>query len=195
MHKPITLADIEEMKRRGCEPVALEKAREDYELGQAAQELCAVVEAAFAGVTLGDGVGLRQGNGKDDWEDAVTLAALRAEDEKEDWRALSSEVLNKYNWALTYFDPEGMRFHLPAFLICDLKGEFKFGMEDCLTGYMNLGGTDRFSLLTPGQRKAVRQFLQLILRDRDYEFDWPHLARALEDYWVENWTVYQAEVE
>ena len=55
-NKPITLADIEEMKRRGYEPATLEKAREDNELGLAAREVCAEIEAAFAGVTLGDGI-------------------------------------------------------------------------------------------------------------------------------------------
>ena len=102
-----TLAEIEEMKRNGCEAETLAIARAAYEHGQEGLELCAVIEAAFADAKLGDGVGLSQGNGMDDYKDEAACAALRADDEKEDWRNLTTEALNRYNWSLSYFDAEG----------------------------------------------------------------------------------------
>ena len=159
-------------------------ARAAYEHGQEGLELCAVIEAAFADAKLGDGVGLSQGNGMDDYKDEAACAALRADDEKEDWRNLTTEALNRYNWSLSYFDAEGMRFHLPAFLICDLKGGYNFGMASHLS--YGAGRTERqFSLLSREQRIAVRLFLFHILQDPDYAFDRPEILQALDESWVQ----------
>ncbi len=182
--KPPTLAEIEEMKRNGYEAETLAKARAAYERGQEALELCAVIEAAFAGVRLDGGVGLYEGQGLDDYEDEAACAALRAEDEKEDWRNITTEALIRCNSSLSFFDAEGMRFHLPAFLICDLKGEYGFGMAFCLAEGL-VYGEERFSLLSRDQRIAVRLFLLHILDDPDHEFDRPHIVRALDEYWVQ----------
>jgi hypothetical protein len=58
-----------------------------------AQEVCRVIEAAFAGVALGGGVGLQEAQGLDDYADAETRAAYRASDEEDDWhRILSVKV-------------------------------------------------------------------------------------------------------
>ncbi len=48
----------------------------------------ALVRRAFHGVTLGNGVGLHQGRGLDDYADDRTLASYRAQDEKNDWSAI-----------------------------------------------------------------------------------------------------------
>jgi len=37
------------------------------------------------------------------------------------------------NSSLSFFNADGMRFHLPAFLIAELKGEYRCGIEICLT--------------------------------------------------------------
>ena len=80
------------------------------------------IRDAFAGVTLGNGVGLREANGLDDYADSRTLAAYRSQDEKLDWSAISAADLDDCASSLGFFDADGMRFHLPAYLVADLEG-------------------------------------------------------------------------
>ena len=144
--------------------------------------LCSLIREAFAGVKLGDGVGLQQAQGLDDYEDDATCARYRENDEKDDWSRIPVGELNRCNSSLSFFDAEGMRFHLPAYLIADLQGAYKFGMAFCLTHLSDLR-TSQFALLSEPQRSAVRAFLLHIAEDPGYEFERPHIIRALEDYW------------
>ena len=84
-----------------------------------------LVRRAFQGVTLGKGVGLRQGQGLDDYADERTLASYRAQDEKHDWSAIPVADLDRCYSSLSFFDADGMRFHLPAYLIADLEGSLQ----------------------------------------------------------------------
>lgn len=177
-------ADIAEMKARGYDRTTIAEAEQKVRRWSLAQEVCHVIEAAFAGVTLGSGVGLQEAQGLDDYADANTCAAFRASDEKCDWHRISAETLRRCNSSLSFFDAEGMRFHLPAYLLADLRGDYGFGMAFCLT---QTGDYDRyFRLLTDDQRRAVRAFLLHILDDPDYEFDRHHIRRALDEYWTEH---------
>ena len=179
-----TPADIAEMKARGHDPITIEEAERKSKRWTYAQEVCRVIESAFAGVTLGNGVGLQEAQGLDDYAGAETCAAYRSNDEKNDWHSISGKALRRCSSSLSFFDAEGMRFHLPAYLIADLRGEYGFGMVFCLT---QTGDYDRyFRLLSDAQRGAVRAFLLHLLDDRDYEFDRPHILRALDEYWTEN---------
>lgn len=88
------------------------------------QQVCQAIESAFAGVTLGNGIGLQEAQGLDDYADEATCAAYRATDEKDDWHRLSTETLNRCSSSLSFFDPEGMRFHLPAFLLTEFHDDY-----------------------------------------------------------------------
>ena len=176
-------ADITEMKARGYDSTTIAEAELQSEQWAAAQEVCRTIEAAFAGVTLGGGVGLQEAQGLDDYADAATCAAYRANDEKDDWHRIPTEALNHCNSSLSFFDAEGMRFHLPAYLLADLRGDYGFGMAFCLT---QTSDYDRyFRLLSDAQRSAVRAFLLHIADDPEYEFDRPHIVRALNEYWTD----------
>lgn len=147
------------------------------------EALCSRIEEAFLGVKLGNGIGLQQAQGLDDYDDAVTCAGYREQDEKEDWQRIRAEDLNRCNSSLLFFDAEGMRFHLPAYLIADLRGSYRCGMAFCLA-HLDDYRTTQFSLLSPAQRNAVRSFLLHISEVADYEFDRPHIIRVLDEYWV-----------
>ncbi len=181
--KPPTLAEIEEMQRRGFEAVTIAKAREHYERGQRALKLCTLIEAAFAEVRLGSGIGLHEARALDDYADGSTQAAARAEDEKEDWQKISAATLRERNSSLSFFDAAGMRFHLPAFLICDLQGEYGFDLDFKLTQLSDYS-KNQFTLLDHKQRLAVCLYLLHIADDPGYAFVRPHILRALEEYWA-----------
>ncbi len=142
-----------------------------------------LVRAAFRGVTLGDGVGLREARGLDDYADSETLAAYRAQDEKTDWSAISVEDLNYFGDSLSFFDAEGMRFHLPAYLAADLQGALSGDVLFHLV-YFEDSALTRFEKLTDSQRHAVREFLLLRLSDPNREFVHPMIERALSEFWL-----------
>lgn len=54
-----------------------------------------LVRKAFEGVRLGDGIGLWQAQGIDDYESESAIAAYRERDEKEVWSSISSEDLER----------------------------------------------------------------------------------------------------
>lgn len=146
------------------------------------QEVASHIHEAFHGVTLGNGIGLLEGQGLDDYEDEATRKAYRERDEKHDWDRIPVEVLNRCQSSLSFFDAEGMRFHLPAFIIAELNGESDVGCVFHLT-HLDDYAMSKLASLSSGQRKAVREFL-LFLRDApDYEFDRPQIERALSEYW------------
>jgi hypothetical protein len=140
-----------------------------------------IVRAAFVGVALGDGIGLRQANGIDDYADAETLIALRSQDETENWEAIPFEVLDRHYCSLAYFDAAGMRFHLPAYLMADLAGALYTADIVYHLIYGGYGPESPFGTLSDVQRNAVREFLELRYFTR--EFDAEVIEARLRDYW------------
>ena len=175
-------ADILEMKTRGYDPSTIAAAEEQSRRWTKAERICDMIRKAFADVTLGNGVGLRETRALDDYEDEGTCAAVRAGDEKEDWQRISLEELNRYE-GLAFFDAEGMRFHLPALLIADLQAEYIFGMTGWLTELSD-HSRSQFTLLSDAQRRAVRAYLLFLLDDPEEELHRADIQRALNDYWT-----------
>lgn len=143
-----------------------------------------LVRRAFQGVTLGEGIGLRQGQGLDDYADERTLTSYRARDEKHDWSAIPVADLDRCYSSLSFFDADGMRFHLPAYLVADLEGSLQTADVLFHLIYMAHGAASRFDTLSPAQRGAVREFLLLRLSDPYREFERPMIEAALRDYWT-----------
>ena len=137
---------------------------------------------AFRDVRLGDGTGLWQGQVIDEmWIREAQLAR----DEKQDWAAIPLEDLERCSSSLSFFDADGMRFHLPAYLAMDLRGSFGgFYILFSLT-YFEDGNMSKFAKLNDDQRRAVREYLLLRLADPDEEFNRPAIERALQDYWTD----------
>ena len=184
-------ADIAEMKARGYDPTTIAEAERQIAEAQRKEErrplaeaVCQDIETAFSGVTLGSGVGLTEAGGLDDYADAATLAAYRANDEKEDWRLIPAEALQRCNSSLSFFDAEGMRFHLPAYLLAELRDEYGFGVTFCLT-HLSEHCVSQFALFSSAQRAAVRAFLLHILDDPDEQFHRSDIVRALNEYWTD----------
>ncbi|MDI1315026.1 DUF6714 family protein [Prosthecobacter sp.] len=177
-----TAEEIAEMKVCGYEAETIRLAGQQMERGKEAMKLCGIIETAFHDVKLGTGIGLHEALGLDDYANAATCAAYREKDEKEDWRRIAAEELNGCHSSLSFFDAEGMRFHLPAFLILELQG-FGMGITFHLAHAIVVDQT-KFSLLSPEQRLSVRMFLLFLLRDPGESFDHPHIQHALDFYWV-----------
>ena len=151
-------------------------------MGLKADKLIQEITDVFAGVKLGVGVGLREAQGIDAYDTEEVCAAKREGDEKEDWSKISSNDLNECNSSLSFFDSLGLRFHLPAYMIAELRGEYNHGLSFCFT-YLKEHSRKRFDFLSPAQRGIIRKFL-IFLRDHpDYEFSRDEITRALDNYW------------
>ena len=84
------------------------------------------IDSAFRNTSLGNGIGLREANAMDDYATQTECKRQRQMDEKHEWRNLTPEMLNKNYVAPAYFDARGFYFHLPAFLIAELNGQFNW---------------------------------------------------------------------
>lgn len=146
------------------------------------EAVIAAIEAAFAGVTLGGGVGLQQAQGIDDYADAATCAYFREGDEKDDWRRIPASELNHCNSSLSFFDAEGMRFHLPAYLVAELRGTYGFNLVFCLIDLSDYR-CDQLAMLSAAQRSAVRAFLLHLADHARYRYERLAIIAALDSYW------------
>lgn len=142
-----------------------------------------MIRDAFQGVTLGHGIGLFEGQGLDDYADAATCKIYRDKDQKDDWKNISTEDLNHCYSSLSFLDAEGMRFHLPAFLIAELYGELGVDPIFHLT-HLDDFAKSKLVLLSNTQRNAIREFLLLVRDEPDYLFNRPMIEQALENYWI-----------
>ena len=146
------------------------------------QSLKDLITEAFSAVRLGDGIGLWQAQGIDDYADAAEIARLRARDEKINWQAIPIDDLNYCYSSLSFFDSLGMRFCLPAFLIAELDGTFEHSVIFTLASESLR--EEQFGALSMGQRSAVCAFLRHCMTDPEYEFDLEDIRSSLEQYWA-----------
>lgn len=139
------------------------------------------ITAAFAGVELGDGVGLLEAQGIDDYASDDERRELRSKDETKDWRRISPEVLGGCNSSPSFFDAKGFVFHLPAFLIAELNDQYSYGFIDRLS---HAGGyPDGWpKLLTSLQREAIISALLLVAEHPDYAEKRDMIDTAVEYY-------------
>ena len=149
------------------------------------------IEKAFAGVQLEDGVGLHESQGLDDYLTREECAALRAKDEKCDWRRIPVIDLYRCGSCLSFFDAKGMRFHLPQIMLYYLDAYYEEDerlRRDGLVRHMDppdlhwsLTHVDRFeyyfSALDGKQIRCVIGFLEYV---RDNAEEYSADVRAIE---------------
>lgn len=142
-------------------------------------DVIAQIEDAFAGTQLGEGIGLFEANGLDDYASEDERRKLRSSDEKHDWKRIARSDLNKCYTSPWFFDAKGFVFHLPAFLIAELNDQHPYGFIDRLfrteehpQGWRNL--------LTAKQRDAIIATLILIREHPNYERDTKEIDVAIE---------------
>jgi hypothetical protein len=129
-----------------------------------------IIRAAFAGVTLGDGISLRQAQVIDNYGEGVTdeeFADLPKSEVTDCWEEVSLEALESDNVA--HLDPLGFRYYIPAFMLSVL--------EQYESASMRVIGTlsalypkrqvaeyhmPRYNLLTYEQKQAIACFLEAL---------------------------------
>lgn len=141
------------------------------------------VNDAFAGVTLGSGIGLWQAQAIDDYEPESVQRKERQRDEKNDWKAIQPVDLQRCYSSLSFFDAEGMRFHLPAFILAEIQGkidEFSIFHLTQLDEYAQ----SKLTLLNQAQKRAVTQYLNWCLEQDEYRYEQLAIERAVDEFWI-----------
>lgn len=179
----LTQNHVDDRRVRGFEESNLYSEPSEDRLQQA-KEIAGEIEKAFLGVKLGNGVGLFEGQTIDDYESEEERGRKRAGDEKEDWRRIESKHLNACHSSLSFFDALGMRFHLPAFICCELRGEYGMGLDIGLSGFGDWRRS-KFSLLAPEQKAAVARFLEFLSEDVESEFSRQAIEQDLIEFWLD----------
>ncbi len=144
-------------------------------------ELIKEIETAFSEVSLGDGIGLFEAQALDNYESEEVQKKQREKDEKNNWRSIAYEVLQSYHSSLSFFDPNGMRFHLPAYMVGSIRGK----VDDPIFHLTHLDGyaTSQLATLTNAQKKCVIKYLTWCLTEDEYQFDSKDIKRALNEFW------------
>lgn len=144
--------------------------------------ICEEIKVAFGDVQLGGGIGLSQANAMDDYEPEDVLQHRREEDEKNDWHCIKIEDLNNNTCGLSYFDAEGMRFHLPAYMIAHLREQYNF---DLLGVVVDTSGSmyEKFQLFSSKQKRAIISYLDYISSTEDAQFDRGAITRSIDGFW------------
>ena len=77
-----------------------------------------------------------------------------------------------------------MKFHLPAYLIAELNGDYNMGDLSYRLTNLSERSIKIFDTFSPAQRNAVRDFLVYIAEEAtDSEF--ARILSSLEEYWTE----------
>ena len=149
-----------------------------------ANELINEIQKVFKDVTLEDGIGLWQAQAIDDYEVGISGANARKKDEKLNWQHIDKEHLNSCGSSFSFFDPKGMKFHIPAYLILELKDESDVEVIYHLTN----SDYKLFSLLNDDQKNVIKKLLYFIIDDPNYEFEKPDIENSLMVFWDHEYT-------
>ena len=135
------------------------------------------IESAFADMPLGDGTGLLESKGLDDYATESEQNELRSLDEHNDWRLIDVETLNRCNAAPSFMNARGFIFHLPAFLIAELNDRHEYGFIDRLFDTKPLVRWK--CLLNRAQRDAIIDTLSLVAQHPSFRDSSDDIAMAI----------------
>lgn len=140
------------------------------------------IRSAFRGVKLGDGIGLFEAQAIDDYQSDDIQKEQRKLDQKEAWNLITYSDLQRCHSSLCFFDADGMRFHLPAYIIGSLHEE----VDDPIFHLSHLDeyAISKFASLNALQRSSIICYLEWCLEEDEYEFENPSIKSALDEYWL-----------
>lgn len=179
----------------------------NYEERKAA--LIEEIIAAFDGVSREGGVSLSEADVIDDYGSDTKRLAARLSDTDTRWQDVPDEQLAGH-WPISFLDPIGFRYYMPAFLLYCLRHSNEYGENESyeLDYHLSLSrgrdkdGLDeyslsRFRLLTSAQSRAIARFLQLEADRRDaWDLETEHFQIESEiDEEFEKWQIRNARKE
>jgi hypothetical protein len=154
------------------------------------EQLISDIETAFFEVERGEGMTLFEG----DLEGAGSEADLRfarARDTYATWRDIPDHVIDRYFSALSFLDPQGFRYYIPAFMRFALRHYQDSTSPAIDYAIYHLGQRSvqrehkeaRFTVLDESQTGVICRFLRFMAEYTDGNADEAAARQALEGYW------------
>lgn len=126
------------------------------------EELIEEIRNEFKGVQLNGGIGLNSAKAWDDYEQ-FSIEDKYLIDEEDNWENISDKDLDDNIAAVPYFDSNGMLFHMPAYMICDLNDKINNDLEFYFIVWDIERLTEIFSLFNYHQMRVTALFFEYIL--------------------------------
>tara|TARA_B100001939_G_scaffold283511_1_gene252842 strand:+ start:24265 stop:24759 length:495 start_codon:yes stop_codon:yes gene_type:complete len=156
-------------------------------------EVIAKIELAFQGVPQPSEITLHVAEAHDNY-DYGQDSEHRKKDFQGPWQEVPEEHIENCQCALTYLDPVGFRFYLPAFMVWYLrhyKNSNKVKLDNALYALETYSGEPRmeqykqekFSLFNSDQLAACAAFVAFLADDRSGMTDEEFAERIYYDYW------------
>ena len=153
-------------------------------------QLIADIEAAFRDVERGAGETLREADGEGAGTE-VQLRTARAQETERTWSEIPDEVIDNHEAALSFVDPEGFRYYLPAFMRWALrhyKQSNRITVDTAIYAlYPGPGffewNMQRFQVFNEEQSKVICRFLRFMAEYTDGRADDELAREAIEAYW------------
>lgn len=149
------------------------------------QRLIALIAEAFRDVRLDDGTTIHEADLEGAYIDDNVRVSARAKDTEVAWIEVPDWKIERFSSALSFLDPKGWRFYIPAYMIWTLKNwrttssptaDFVvWGFEPVVEEL----SIPRFASLSLQQAHAVHGFLKFFC---EYSGD-PESRRAMRAYW------------
>ena len=155
-----------------------------------AGEITEAIEAVFGDAALGNGLSLHQARALDHLELPEAVRQARRLDTEKRWQDIPDEKVEEFHFALTYLDPEGLRFHLPRYMVyalehpgldnpavdaavyaCDFGDEIE---EEVLA---------QFNAMSRSQMEVIARFLVHVAEAGEEAYDSLVAAMAIESFW------------
>ncbi|MBE7386126.1 MAG: hypothetical protein F6J95_032650 [Leptolyngbya sp. SIO1E4] len=146
---------------------------------------------AFADVLREDGVSLHQARVIDDYGSAEEEAQARLLDTDTHWWEVPDEWIAEFYEILSFVDPKGFRYYIPAYMIWMLKhydDTYSNTAGSTVYSFLSYPGLEdwqqqRFGLLNEAQAQAVCHFLKHMVWLGDDAVDAVAAQEALQQYW------------
>ena len=150
------------------------------------------IRTAFRGVTLGQGISLRQARFADRFQDVPPH--LRMGEITDDWTQVLLDELESESDGIAHLDAFGFRYYIPALMLSVLN-HYESSSMRVIGTLMGLYpkkdssweyGMHRYSLLNPAQKTAIARFLAALPKLVELDFqDQKIVPRSLRNYWGE----------
>jgi len=133
------------------------------------EEIILEIENAFKGVSLNNGIGIKEADAIDDYCSEQDVIKARKKDIRDDWKKIPDSVIGANYSALSFMDNDGLRFAIPAYMRFTLK-YFDSSTSASTDSIINaLGNSRNWSFLSKIQKTAISHFLEfMVLAGEDY---------------------------
>lgn len=120
----------------------------------------ASIVAAFVGVGRGDGVTLHEADVIDGYGSDEMRREARKLDPETRWQDVPEADIEHYHWALSFFDAEGFRYYIPAYMTWTLRyaeTSDSISADYTIYAFTHTPPNDdrQFALLDNVQRRAI----------------------------------------